>query len=82
LLLGLRQINFRDFHIKDIWYMPYRRKMDNNYLITQEQINSILKYMFTRPYAEVVQAIALLTKLPKLDPKIKPEFVQEGDKKK
>ena len=56
--------------------------MENNYLITQEQINSILKYMFTRPYAEVVQAISLLTKLPKSDPKIKPEFVQEGDKKK
>ena len=56
--------------------------MEKNYLITQEQINSILKYMFTRPYAEVVQAISLLTKLPKLDPKIKPEFVQEGDKKK
>ena len=62
--------------------MPYRRKMENNYLITQEQINTILKYMFTRPYAEVVQAISLLTKFPKLDPKIKPEFVQEGDKKK
>ena len=53
-----------------------------NHFLPALQINNILKYMFTRPYAEVVQLIALLTKLPKLDPKIKPEFVQEGDKKK
>ena len=56
--------------------MPYRRKMENNYLITQEQINTILKYMF------VVQHISLLTKLPKLDPKIKPDFVKQESKRK
>ena len=52
------------------------------YKISQEHRQLLLKYLSTRPYAEVVQAISLLTKLPKLDPKIKPEFVQEGDKKK
>ncbi len=56
--------------------------MDNNYLITQEQINSVLKYLFARPYAEVVQHISLLTKLPKLDPKIKPDFVKQESKTK
>ena len=35
----------------------------NNYLITQEQVNSVLKYLFTKPYGEVAQAIAVLTKL-------------------
>ena len=33
--------------------------MENNYIITQDQLNNILKYMFTRPYHEVVQGIAV-----------------------
>ena len=53
----------------------------NNYLITQEQVNLVLKYLFTKPYGEVAQAIGVLTKLPKLDPKINPTFVKESDKK-
>jgi len=53
----------------------------NNYLITQEQINSVLKYLFTKPYGEVAQPISVLTKLPKLDPKINPTFVKESNKK-
>ena len=53
----------------------------HNYLITQEQVNEILKYLFTKPYGEVAQAISALTKLPKLDPKINPTFVKESDKK-
>ena len=53
----------------------------HNYLITQEQVNEILKYLFTKPYGEVAQAISALTKLPKLDPKINPSFVKEADKK-
>ena len=53
----------------------------NNYLITQEQINSVLKYLFTKPYGEVAHPISVLTKLPKLDPKINPTFVKESDKK-
>ena len=53
----------------------------NNYLITQEQINSVLKYLFTKPYGEVAQPISVLTKLPKLDPKINPSFVQDDKPK-
>ena len=52
--------------------------MENNYIITQDQLNSILKYMFTRPYHEVVNGIAVLSKLPKLDPKISPDFVKDS----
>ena len=37
----------------------------------------ILKYMYTRPYQEVAQGIAVLMQLPKLDPKINPSFVQD-----
>ena len=56
--------------------------MENNYIITPDQLNNILKYMFTRPYHEVVQGIAVLSKLPKLDPKINPSFVQDDKEKK
>ena len=52
-----------------------------NYIITQEQLNTILKYMFTRPYEEVAQGITVLSKLPKLDDKINPDFISEEGKK-
>ena len=37
--------------------------------------------MFTRPYGEVAQGIAVLSKLPKLDDKINPSFISEEGKK-
>ena len=52
-----------------------------NYIITEEQLQVIMKYMFTKPYSEVAQGIAVLSKLPKLDPKINPNFVQDDTKK-
>ena len=51
--------------------------MENNYIITQGELNILLKYIYTKPYNEVAQGIALLAKLPKLDPKINPSFVQD-----
>jgi len=56
--------------------------MENNYLITQKQVNDIVKYLFTRPYAEVAGFVGLLGSLSKLDPQIKPDFVKEDSKKK
>ena len=53
----------------------------NNYIITQEQVQILLKYLFTKPYGEVAQAIGVLTKLPKLDAKINPDFVKAEGKK-
>ena len=50
-----------------------------NYIITQEQLNTVMKYMFTRPYQEVAQGIAVLSKLPKLDDKINGVIVTEVD---
>ena len=52
-----------------------------NYIITEEQLQVIMKYMFTKPYNEVAQGIAVLSKLPKLDPKINPNFVKDSGKK-
>ena len=48
-----------------------------NYIISESTRSVILKYMYTRPYQEVAQGIAVLMKLPKLDPKINPTFVQD-----
>ena len=50
---------------------------DVNYIMTEEVRSVILKYMYTRPYQEVAQGIAVLMQLPKLDPKINPSFVQD-----
>ena len=52
-----------------------------NYIITQEELQSILKYMYARPYQEVAQGITVLSKLPKLDDKINPSFINEEGKK-
>ena len=56
--------------------------MDVNYIITQGELGVILKYLYPRPYQEVAQGIAVLAKLPKLDPKINPSFVQDDKEKK
>ena len=53
----------------------------SNYIITDEQLQVIMKYMFKIPYQEVAQGIAVLSKLPKLDDKINPDFISEEGKK-
>ena len=52
-----------------------------NYIISESTRSVILKYMYTRPYQEVAQGIAVLIQLPKLDPKINPNFVQDDKPK-
>ena len=54
---------------------------DVNYIMTEEVRSVILKYMYTRPYQEVAQGIAVLMQLPKLDPKINPSYVQDDKPK-
>ena len=55
--------------------------MENNFIITEKQLQLVLRYLFTRPYSEVVSFIQILGQLPKLDPKISPNFVKASDKK-
>ena len=52
-----------------------------NYIMSESTRSVLLKYMYTRPYQEVAQGIAVLMKLPKLDPKINPSFVQDDKPK-
>lgn len=50
--------------------------VDTQYIISGSQVQSILRYLFTRPYGEVVQGIEVLSKgLRQLDPKIGADFV-------
>jgi len=55
--------------------------VENNYIITEKQLQIILRYLFTKPYQEVATSIQILGALPKLDPKISPDFVKDEGKK-
>ena len=54
----------------------------DNYILSSQDREIILKYLYTKPYQEVAAAIAVLVRLPKLDPKISPSFVKEDEKRK
>ena len=47
------------------------------YLIDSMQLQDIMKYLMTRPYAEVVSLMAMLSRLNQLDPSIGAEFVKK-----
>ena len=53
----------------------------DNFIITEKQLQLILRYLFTKPYNEVVSFVQILGQLPKLDPKINPNFVKDEGKK-
>ena len=55
--------------------------METNFIITEKQLQIILRYLFTKPYQEVATSIQILGALPKLDPKISPDFVKAEGKK-
>ena len=53
-----------------------QQEVDTQYIISGSQVQSILRYLFTRPYGEVVQGIEVLSKgLRQLDPNIGADFV-------
>ena len=53
-----------------------QQDVDTQYIISGSQVQSILRYLFTRQYGEVVQGIEVLSKgLRQLDPKIGADFV-------
>ena len=52
-----------------------------NYILTANDREIILKYLYTKPYQEVAGAIAVLARLEKIDPKINPNFVKDLGKK-
>lgn len=57
-------------------------KKEISYILKDSIRSILLKYLYTRPYQEVAQAISILMQLPKLDPKINPNFIKEENKSK
>jgi len=50
--------------------------VEKHYIISGSQVQSILRYLFTRPYGEVVQGIEVLSRgLRELDPNVGADFV-------
>ena len=47
------------------------------YLINSVQLTDIMKYLMSRPYAEVVKLMNMLATLNQLDPKIGANFVKQ-----
>ena len=47
------------------------------FLISSVQLTEMLKYLMSRPYAEVVKLINMLTTLNQLDPSIGADFVKQ-----
>ena len=47
------------------------------YLINSVQLTEIMKYLMSKPYAEVVKIMNMLATLNQLDPKIGADFVKK-----
>ena len=47
------------------------------YLISSVQLTEIMRYLMSKPYAEVVKLMNMLTTLNQLDPSIGAEFVKK-----
>jgi hypothetical protein len=53
----------------------------HNYIITGEQVQILLRYLFTRPYGEVIKLIEILGQLRELDEKVSPDFISKKQPK-
>lgn len=53
----------------------------NNYIIAGEQVQIILRYLFTRPYGEVIKLIEILGQLRELDEKVNADFISKKTSK-
>ena len=52
---------------------------ERQYIISGSQVQSILRYLFTRPYGEVVQGIEVVSRgLKELDPNLGADFVAKN----
>ena len=47
------------------------------FLISSVQLTEIMRYLMSRPYAEVVKLMNMLSTLSQLDPKISADFVRD-----
>ena len=47
------------------------------YLISSVQLTEVMRYLMTKPYAEVVKLMNMLATLNQLDPSIGPDFIKK-----
>ena len=47
------------------------------YLISSVQLTEVMRYLMTKPYAEVVKLMNMITTLGQLDPSIGADFVKQ-----
>ena len=52
--------------------------MERTFLITSTQLQEIMRYLMSRPYAEVVKLMNMLSTLEPLDPRLSKEFVKQS----
>ena len=53
----------------------------NNYIISGEKVQLLLRYLFTRPYGEVIKLIEILGQLRELDEKVNADFISKKQSK-
>tara|TARA_B100001094_G_scaffold295571_1_gene317023 strand:+ start:86 stop:253 length:168 start_codon:yes stop_codon:yes gene_type:complete len=53
-----------------------------NYIINGQEVQNLLRYLFTRPYGEVIKLIEILGQLRMLDEKIDADFLSKKQQKK
>ena len=56
---------------------PTQQPNPRTYLISSVQLTEIMRYLMSKPYAEVVKLMNMLTTLNQLDPSIGAEFVKK-----
>ena len=56
---------------------PTQQPNPRTYLISSVQLTDIMRYLMSRPYAEVVKLMNMLSTLNQLDPSIGADFVKK-----
>ena len=56
---------------------PTQQPNPRTYLISSVQLTDIMRYLMSKPYAEVVKLMSMLTTLKQLDPKIDTSSVKQ-----
>ena len=56
---------------------PTIQQPQRTFLISSTQLTDVMRYLMSRPYAEVVKLMNMLATLNQLDPKIGADFVKQ-----
>ena len=56
---------------------PTIQQPQRTFLISSTQLTDVMRYLMSRPYAEVVKIMNMLATLNQLDPKIGADFVKQ-----